>query len=306
MCRGARLVPGFRTRRPLRTVPLQRTEARIRAEHTAAATPTKAPGILLIGNSLLLHSVDAAQLNAALPGYAVRKYAIENTYLWNWRWALRQLFDEGARPSYIAIVMSPQHMARLERERTGYTARYLVSGNDLAAFVRDAPDHTAAAGWALAHVSSFYGAREEIRNFTLNLVAPSYAAALEQLAITGSVASKAAADVEHQPVHALAGFNTLAAAHGARLLAVVPPHPPPPPSGRNIDTAFQTAAAAAGLTVFIPAPTEGLAPRYFSDGFHTNDEGARLFTQLLARQLAGYLAANAPPTPPRPAQSSKQ
>src|SRR3954468_3446923 len=86
-----------------------RIERRIADEYRAAIGIRRVagePSMLLVGNSLLLDDVDVGLLRELLP-QTVRTYqfAIVSTRLLDWKYGLRRLFQEGARPDYVVVTV---------------------------------------------------------------------------------------------------------------------------------------------------------------------------------------------------------
>src|SRR5215471_19881535 len=76
--------------------------------------PNSDPAVLVLGNSLLLHGMDYAQMRQAMgPNVRIVRYGIENTEYLDWYYGLRGLFARGVKPDLVVLCLNAgQTMSR--------------------------------------------------------------------------------------------------------------------------------------------------------------------------------------------------
>jgi hypothetical protein len=267
---------------------VSRIENRREAEYLGAlgirpARASHSESVLVAGNSLLLLGVNFPQLQRQLaPDLELRRAVVEGTYYLDWYYGLRRLFEAGAQPDAVVLVLNP---VQLTSHAIGgdYTAHFMVDRKDLLHFATDiGADRNRLSSLALANLSFFYGTRAEIRNWILGQIIP------DLPLLTHNLQPQQQAP-DYYTAHALGmqrlrQLGELCRQHGAALVFVIPP------ANEDVGaTAVAREAIAEGVTVLMPiAP--GVLPRSdYSDGFHLNSEGAGKFTPALATGLRNVL-----------------
>ena len=247
-----------------------------------------APGrhVLVVGNSLLDEGVDFERLRHSLEaGYDARRFMVEQTVYYDWLYGLRRLFQEGARPDTVVVMLGTGHWLS-PGIRGDYSAQYLMSTSDLPRVARDLGMHpTDASGFMLAGVSKFWGARVEMRNFVLGHLMPNLGAFMNA---TSAVDRRPIVDADIEPVLAtrIARMREVTDAYGSELVLLVPPLLDPADGSNGL----MNAAAADGVRVLRPVTSGSFGAQLYRDGFHLNEVGASQFTDRLIPALRGELA----------------
>ena len=266
-------------------MPSSRIERRIHADidsarHIGAAHGTS---VLIVGNSLLERAVDTLLLHQGMaPEWTARRLDVEQTYYLDWWFGLRSLWDAGAGPSHIVVMLDAGQLAS-PLTRGDYSAMRLVSARDLISMGREAGLHpTEISRLVLSHFSAYYGFRGESRKVLLGKIIPGMAELVGHFTPRGhgkadTVATEAVAYAR------LRDLKAAIEAHGATFTFAIPPV-----SELRGDTrAVVRAAVRAGVPVIVPEP---LPAQLFFDGYHVNDTGARLYTGQFVHDLRARLA----------------
>jgi len=245
-------------------------------------TNPAAPGhIAVLGNSLMLDGTNVALLTEKMEGSRVPvPYFVLGTEYTDWYFALKRLFAEGMRPSYVVLGLSPNQLASTYT-RGDYSARYLFQASDLPGVIRATHmNATRASGFLLAHFSEFYSAREVIRSFVQGQTLPAVADLLHNQVGNGRAPELDQALLAETAAERLSALDRLCRENGTHFVLVVPP---------TYQKGAETLARVGGernLSVLTPlAFNEVDGSFYQADGFHLNDRGAELFTTRLAGEL---------------------
>jgi len=247
---------------------------------------TRGRHILVVGNSLLDEGVDFDRLRHSLEtGFDARRYMVEQTVYYDWLYGLRHLYDEGARPDVVVVMLGTGHWLS-SAIRGGYSAQYMMSPSDLPRVAHDLGMHpTEATDLMLAGVSKFWGARVEMRNFVLGHLMPDLGAFMNA---SSAVDHRPIVDADIEPVlvQRVARMREVTQAHGSELVLLVPPVLDPADGSAGL----MAAAARNGVPVLRPVASGSFGAQLYRDGFHLNETGAALFTDLLIPALRGELA----------------
>lgn len=262
------------------------TYARISRQYNEAAKmrhagPGEPPNVLMVGNSLLLHGVQMDRLQA-LTSSRMHLYPIflEATGYYDWLYALRRLFRQGARPQVVVVGVGVNYFLQ-NGVRQDYAPMLFFDAQDTLAVASDLHlDRTATSNLLLSHSSTFWDTRNAIRMQVLNHVVPH----LEDLfSLVNSVpAVPEGRAFEEIVIPRLQRMRELCDAHGAKLILMVPPTL----SSEGIVGQMASAAHMAGVEVLVPIDPAVLSAKFYQpDGMHLNREGAVLFTSALAKDL---------------------
>jgi len=162
----------------------------------------------------------------------------------------------------------------------------MMSPSDLPRVAHDLGMHpTEATDLMLAGVSKFWGARVEMRNFVLGHLMPDLGAFMNA---SSAVDHRPMVDADIEPVLAqrVARMRAVTQAHGSELVLLVPPVLDPADGSAGL----MAAAARNGVPVLRPVASGSFGAQLYRDGFHLNETGAALFTDLLIPALRGELA----------------
>jgi hypothetical protein len=249
------------------------------ANYIRRSTTPSQKTVLLLGNSLLLEGVDIQQLRSGLqPRYQAQRFVVESTAFLDWYYALQGLFRHGMRADFIVLCLNPTQLT-FDKIRGDFSAYMLFDAQDIWPASRDSgADLTQVSGYYLAHWSTFYGTRSELRSvFTYKL-----AHALPEMS-RQAVLSVAVMPPDRQLIPQmeprLRRFEELCNRYGAKFLFLIPPVP------QSGDLAIVAAGANTGVRVLRPIPNGSLSLEYYRDGFHLNAKGAERFTSAIIGEL---------------------
>ncbi len=262
------------------------TYARISRQYDEAAKlrpsgPGEPPSVLMVGNSLLLHGVELDRLRA-LTSTRMRIYPIllEATGYYDWLYALRRLFRQGARPQVVVVGVGVNYFLE-NGVRQDYAPMLFFDAGDTLDVASDLRlDRTATSNLLLAHSSNFWDTRSVIRTQILNRVVPH----LEDLflLVNPRPAVPQGREFEEISIPRLRRLRELCEAHGAKFILLVPPTL----SSESAVSEMAYAAHTAGVDVSVPIDPAALSAKFYQrDGMHLNPDGALLFTSALAKDL---------------------
>jgi hypothetical protein len=263
---------------------VSRIESRREAEYLSALRirPAHARGsesVLVAGNSLLLEGVNFAELQQEVaPELELRRTVVEGTLYLDWYYGLRGLFEAGARPDVVVLVLNP---VQLTSPAIGgdYTAHFMVDHKDLIPFAHDVgADRNRMSSLVLSNFSFFYGSRAEIRNWVLGLCLPDLPQLARSFRRDQNPPDYAA--LHELAMRRLTRLHELCEQHGATMVFVIPP------AKQDLGAeAIAREAAAQGVKVLMPIAPGVLPKTDYADGFHLNAAGAGKFTPELAVNL---------------------
>jgi hypothetical protein len=247
--------------------------------------------VLFVGNSLLDEDIRFDRLRDAVASqWDARRFVVEQTFYYDWYYGLKRLFQEGARPDVVVLMLTTRQWLRTDT-RGDYSAYYLISTRDLPAAARDLNlNATQATSLAFANVSEFWGARAEMRNFIIGHLMPD----LGRLMAFSSVADSTpilddavARDVSDR----IARLNALVSSYGGRLITVLPVLA----EAQDGSVGFMRSARALKISAVRPVRSGTFGLNLYRDaGFHLNLEGATAFTEQLIPALSSEVRAFPP------------
>jgi len=262
------------------------TYARISRQYEQAvkirpAGPGAPPCVLMVGNSLLLHGVELDRLQA-LTSASMRIYPVflEATGYYDWLYALKRLFRQGARPQVVVVGVGVNYFLK-NGVRQDYAPMLFFDARDTLAVASDLHlDRTATSNLLLEHSSTFWDTRNAIRTQVLSHVVPH----LEDLflLVNPKPAIPESREFEEISIPRLRRLRELCEAHGAKLILLVPPTL----SSESAVSQMAYSAHMAGVEMSLPIDPAALSEKFYQrDGMHLNSEGAALFTSALAKDL---------------------
>jgi hypothetical protein len=269
------------------------TYARISRQYSDAvkirpAGPGEPANVLMVGNSLLLHGVELDRLRK-LTSARMNIYPIflEATGYYDWLYALRGLFRQGAGPQAVVLGVGVNYFLE-DGVRQDYAPMLFFSAGDTLAVSSDLHlDRTATSNLLLAHSSTFWDTRSAIRTQVLNHVVPH----LEDLFMLVNQRPTVPEGREFEDIvmPRLRRMQELCEAHGAKLILLVPPTL----SAESAIGEMAYAAHKAGVDVSVPIDPAALSANFYQrDGVHLNTQGAVVFTSALAKDLPDKVAAH--------------
>jgi hypothetical protein len=247
------------------------------------APPGQPPTVLLVGNSLLLEDVDFPQLKERLSSrFHLSRFVVEQTSYFDWEFGLRRLFRHGSRPDYVVLCLSPGQF-RSNDIRGDFDARFLFDIQDIWPLSRAIDANlTTTTGLYFAHISTFYGARSELRNVLLGKMGFQAIALLMHDLVTVPLVES---ERDMTPAYAtrLEALQRLCAASGVKFAFLIPPTRQPG------DKEMARAGEWKGVPVMHPVANYSLGPELYRDGFHLNAAGAKIFTAAVGDALVSAL-----------------
>ena len=243
------------------------------------------PSVAVLGNSLMLDGTDVQRMKDEMqPRYTTVPYFVLGTEYYDWYYALKRLFEEGMRPRYVVLGLSPNQLTSTYI-RGDYSARYLFRAADLPAVARQTHmDLTTASGFVLAHFSEAYGTRDVIRGFLMGRLLPN----VEEL-LHNRLTRIQPPDLDQQKLRILASERLLALhqlcrENGTHFVLVIPP------TSQKGGQIIQEVGAEKGIPVIVSVREgEFDASNYQADGFHLNEKGSVIFTERLSKDLLSIL-----------------
>ncbi len=242
--------------------------------------------LAVLGNSLMLDGIDEPLLRQNMGSQVIPvPYFVLGTEYVDWYFALSRLFDEGMRPRYVLLGLSPAQLAS-SRIKGDYSSRYLFRVRDLPAVARQTHmDLTSTSSLFLAHFSEFYGTREITRGYLISQAMPGVGALLHNKLGVAHATEIDSETLRRIALQRLAGLDAMCRAYGGRLIVVVPPTEQP---GADI---IRDAGESMNIPVLTPFSVRELdLTNYQDDHFHLNVKGAHTFTASLATLLQQTLA----------------
>jgi len=271
---------------------ISRLEGRVQREYAGAvAPPNTRPVVLFVGNSLLAAAVQFERIQAAFSDeFEPRRFVVEQTVYYDWRYGLRRLFKDGARPRVVVLMLNAGHLAS-ETSRGEYSAYLLTTSSDIVDLCRDLRLHpTNAASMVVAHFSRFYALRSELRKVVLGRMMP------QLPTLTARLTTVRAPYIADDRLRAVVRERALVlrdecSRYGARLVLAIPP-------ALNFPqiVSVKEAVSEVGIETIVPFGPRDFRESEFSDGFHLNPAGAAKFTDQLIQSMrqsaATWLHAN--------------
>ena len=248
---------------------------------------------IVVGNSLLGEGVRFEEAKQGLlPDADIKRFLIENTNYFDWKYGIRRLLGRGARPDVIVLVMSPRQFVS-PSIRGEYFAHRLMDLRDLMSVARDVgASNTQISDLVFSNISHFGGIRAEVRKLVLGALLPD----LPRLTALMTDQRSAPLDedfVRSESQRRLKALGELAEQYHARVVLVIPPE------GTNaretMASAVKEAGTSAGVSVLVPVVPGSMPADLFSDGFHLNEMGAKVFTPRFVDSLQAELARHAGP-----------
>ena len=238
---------------------------------------------IVLGNSLLDAAVQFEDLARRLsPNIAVRRFVVENTTYFDWKYGMRRLLGCGVRPDVIVLVMTPRQLLS-SSVRGEYFAHRLLDLGDLFSLAADVgASNTRISDLAFSNLSAFGGIRAEVRKLVVAALLPD----LPRLTSLMTARKGSPLDADYVRIESqrrLKTLHDLAGQYHARFVLVIPPDGSP--TGEDMASVVQAAGAATGVSVLVPVAPASLPASLYSDGMHMNERGAKIFTPRFADSL---------------------
>ncbi len=251
----------------------------VEATRARSSGPGEHPSVVMIGNSLFLDGVQVDRLQE-LTSNSVRIYPIllEATGYYDWLYALRRIFREGARPQAVVVQLEVNSLL-WNRVRTEYSPMLFFDAPDVLHVGSDlGMDRTAKSSLLLAHWSAFWSTHSVIRTQILRRTIPYFRELFSLIQTQRNTTLRP--DSEGVAEARLKELRDLCDAYGAKMIMLAPPVPSSENAVRNLVRISQ----GIGVAAWVPIDPITLTARHYEpDAFHLNAEGAALFTSAIAR-----------------------
>jgi hypothetical protein len=243
--------------------------------------------VLIVGNSLLQEAIDRDGLREMSSSrYRVVVFPIENTTYLDWYFGLHRLAMEGSRPDIVILCLNIRQLLSNSTNGEGFARSMMWTGDILEVAKTAGLDSTITSNYLFANLSAWLGGRWVIRNWVLEGWMPNARALVDLFTPQGTVTPISLETIAERAIPRLKKLRDLCETFGAQFIFLVPPAV----SGAESLTRIQSAAVDAKISLLIPFEPGEMPAATFSDGFHLNPKGARIFTERLAAQLGGSLA----------------
>lgn len=275
---------------------VSRIERRMETEHAillaAGQSAPQSVRAFVIGNSLLGEGIRFDDARRTLqPDIELNRFLVEDTCYFDWKYGLRRLLAEGAKPNVVVMVMTARQLIS-PRIRGDYFAYHLMALGDLPAVAGETEaSNTRTSDLAFGNLSAFGGIRSELRKLFASALVPDLQH-LTSLMTAQSVPPMDAAVVRSESKRRLLELKQLLEQHGSRFILVIPPEGTK--AAETMASVVQEAGTAAGVSVLVPVVPGSLPARLFADGFHLNEQGARVFTPRFVESLRAEILPKMP------------
>jgi len=248
---------------------------------------------IVLGNSLLGAALRFEEVKQKLlPAFDAKRFFVDDTNFFDWKYGIRRLLSRGARPDVIVLVMTPRQLLST-RIRGDYFAYHLMNLSDVLSVASDVrASNTQISDLAFSNLSAFGGIRAEIRKLVAGALLPDLPR-LTSLMTAQTPSPLEASSVRFESERRLKALKDLAGQYHARVILVIPPEGAR--VTKSMAAVVQQAGASAGVSVLVPVAPGSMPAHMFSDGFHLNEQGAKVFTPRFVESLQTEMASHIDP-----------
>jgi len=257
-----------------RVVESQYREA-LSLRHGAAGEPLS---MLIVGNSTLRHGISVQLLNNLVqPDLDVHIFAVDSTTYEDWRIGVERLFQKGAQPDFLILMLPPGAMA-MTAPPTDEASRYLLGPQEILMLHKiEGIGPTLLSNLFFAHYSAFLGRRTGLRLGVKRAILPNFETFARRYMILHLKPDNNVVPARFRE------FVTLCRQYGVTCLYIIPPTDS---EDDSLATAsFLRAGESAGIEGAAPVAGVKLGADKYIDGYHLNDQGQRIFTAAVANYL---------------------
>jgi hypothetical protein len=260
------------------------------AKELAAADGTR---MLFLGNSLTRQGFDpeafarALRENSTEPP-AVRRVYPDDTTIVEWSALVHHyFFDADRAPDIVVVGFARDHLSDATTVHPARLGRYYSSLSDIPTIFRyDLVDFEARSEYLIAYASAAFGNRRRIPRRFFDLWVPHFRVARSE--INRSLRKEPTGPASH-PTYSytrLERFGRLLREENVRGIAVAMPLPEVYP----LDPGLREALDAQGIELVDARVVPGISRASYRDSQHLAPDGARTYSEWLARRLAPDLA----------------
>jgi hypothetical protein len=253
---------------------------------------TEGPGlrVLFIGNSMTRYGVDTETFEREMKAQGVGPLHIEKVFpdatgLPDWHYAFKHYFVEaGHLPDVLIVGFAARDLQDDYAVEPTRLARYYSSSRDIPeVFSQDVTDFDGRVAFLLSSLSSSFANRSRVRTRALDALIPYYRDTAQQLNRDMKTGQARSAAQSSHTYKRLERFITLAGEKGVRVIFVAMPLR----EAYTLDPLVQKTVEDGGMTFVDCRQVTGLGRESYVDEMHLKPEGAAVYSQFLARQLAG-------------------
>jgi hypothetical protein len=242
--------------------------------------------VLFVGNSLTGRGIDPSIIEATMQStkgvrLTVEKAATDDSNIGEWVYLVSDKFTKPtSRPDLLVIGYAedqlsdraPVHVDRL----AGYYGGLRIAPG---VFRDDVHDFGSRTDYVISSFSALYANRDRIRTQVMDRMIPSYRSYAQQRNLAEKVVNTIRPASSHERLQ--------------RLLAICRQHSIPValaampiPYMYRLDEAVPSLAREYGAAFFDMTTVPAITPSHFSDGYHLDDDGRRIYSQAFALSLA--------------------
>lgn len=248
--------------------------------------------VLFIGNSMTRYGVEPEIVERGMAAQGIAPLRIERVFpdasaLPDWYYAFKRFFDAPARaPDVLVVCFAANDLQDSQPVHSWRLAQYYTNLGDVPeVFREDIRDFDSRAEFLLSDASAAFANRTRVRERALDLVIPDYRETAQQINRTQKSQTVEQLARTQPTYRRLARLGQLAKSRGVRVILVAMPER----VDYELDPQLQTAVEAAGMSLLDSRTGHGLNHDSYVDEMHLGADGARIYSQFLARQLAPQL-----------------
>jgi hypothetical protein len=246
--------------------------------------------VLFIGNSMTRYGVDTGTFEREMQAQGIGPLRVEKVFpdatgLPDWYYAFKHYFvDAGHLPDVLIVSFAARDLQDDYAVEPTRLARYYSSSRDIPeVFSRDVLDFDGRVEFLLSSISSSFANRTRVRTRVLDALVPDYRETAQQLnRDMNRGQSVKAASAPHTYVR-LERLIQLASQRGVRVIFVAMPLR----EAYTLDPLVRKTVEEGGMTFVDCRDVAGLGRESYLDEMHLKPEGAAVYSQFLAHQLAG-------------------
>jgi hypothetical protein len=245
--------------------------------------------VLFIGNSMTRYGVDANTFEREMQAQGVGPLRIEKVFpdatgLPDWYYAFKHYFVETNHlPDVLIVGFAAKDLQDDYAVEPTRLARYYSNSRDIPeVFSEDVKDFDGRVEFLLSSISSSFANRSRVRTRILDALVPYYRDTAQQLNREMKTAQARSRASTTHTYKRLERFIQLASLKGVRVIFVAMPLR----DDYMLDPAVRKIVEDGGMTFVDCRQVAGLGRESYVDEMHLKPEGATVYTQFLARQLA--------------------
>ena len=272
------------------------------ANDLAAAKP---PRILFLGNSLFLHGIDVDVVKAGLakggyPGAAVKRVTPVGTDMVDWIYLYSRYFARsGHVPDVVVLGFARHHFVDMPPKELERLGRHFIGTSDIPElFKTDVDAFGDRVQVLLSYSTAMMGDHLLYQQRIMDGIIPEYREGTRWVSHRLEERDEEQARRRNGGRETTPEYTFVRARRFAELLRASGAHgvfvPIPLPDFWTLPDRGPAVVRASGMTWLDGRTVPGLRPEHWYDGYHLSEEGAKIFSEFLGREIARDLTARAP------------